>query len=43
VSPGLGLFLMFVFGLGTLYYQIQLNKIVDMYRAPQGSQIPLYA
>jgi hypothetical protein len=41
-SPGLGLFLMFVFGLGTLYYQIQLNKIVDVYRVPEGSQILLY-
>lgn len=41
-SAGLGLFLMFVFGLGTLYYQMQLNKIVDAYRVPEGTQIPLY-
>jgi hypothetical protein len=41
-SPGLGCFLMLVFGIGTLYYQIQLNKIVDAYAVPEGAQIPLY-
>lgn len=37
-----GLLLMFVFGLGTLYYQAELNKIVDRYKVPEGTQIPLY-
>ncbi|MEA5360091.1 DUF4234 domain-containing protein [Amycolatopsis sp., V23-08] len=41
-SAGLGCFLMLVFGLGTLYYQLELNKITDAHRVPPGSQIPLY-
>jgi hypothetical protein len=43
-SPGLGVLLMIVFGLGTLYYQIQLNKIVEAYgtACAPGTQIPLY-
>ncbi|MGH3931327.1 MAG: DUF4234 domain-containing protein [Pseudonocardiaceae bacterium] len=41
-SALVGLLLMFVFGLGTLYYQAELNKIVDRYQAPEGTQIPLY-
>jgi hypothetical protein len=41
-SGGVGLLLMFVFGLGTLYYQAELNKIVNAYGAPEGTQIPLY-
>jgi hypothetical protein len=42
-SAGLGLLLMFVFGLGTLYYQAELNKISHSYGAttPPGSLVPL--
>ncbi len=39
----IGLLLMFVFGLGTLYYQFELNKIVEAYGVPEGTQIPLHA
>jgi hypothetical protein len=44
-SPGVGLLLMFCFGLGTLYYQSELNKVTDSYgpTTPAGTQIPLYA
>ncbi|WP_052583937.1 DUF4234 domain-containing protein [Saccharomonospora iraqiensis] len=41
-TPVIGLLLMFVFGLGTLYYQLELNKITDAYQAPAGQQIPLW-
>ncbi|WP_026455297.1 DUF4234 domain-containing protein [Saccharomonospora iraqiensis] len=41
-SPVVGLLLMFVFGLGILYYQVELNKITDAYQAPAGQQIPLW-
>ncbi|HET7385036.1 MAG TPA: DUF4234 domain-containing protein [Nocardioidaceae bacterium] len=43
-SGGIGVLLMFVFGLGTLYYQSELNKIVDRYgpTTPSGTQVPLY-
>lgn len=41
-SGGIGLLLMFVFGLGTLYYQDGLNKIVNAYGVPEGTQIPLH-
>lgn len=42
-SGGIGVLLMFVFGLGTLYYQSELNKIVDRYGpTPPGNQVPLY-
>jgi len=41
-SGGLGVFLMLIFGVGTLYYQIELNKVVDAYGAPEGQQVPLY-
>lgn len=37
-----GLLLMFVFGLGTLYYQLELNKVVQSYGVPEGAQIALY-
>lgn len=43
-SGGIGLLLMFVFGLGTLYYQIELNRVSRAYgesTAP-GTTIPLY-
>ncbi|HEY4017250.1 MAG TPA: DUF4234 domain-containing protein [Pseudonocardiaceae bacterium] len=42
-SPAAGTLLMLVFGVGTLYYQNQLNLIIDRYQAPEGTQIPLYA
>ena len=42
-SPALGIVLMFAFGLHTLYYQAELNKIVDHYRVPEGSQVTLAA
>jgi hypothetical protein len=43
-SAGVGLLLMFVFGLGILYYQSELNKVTGSYAgAPVGAQIPLYA
>jgi hypothetical protein len=38
----LGLLLMFVFGLGTLYYQLELNKIVQSYGLPEGTRISLF-
>jgi hypothetical protein len=42
-SAAVGLLLMFVFGLGVLYYQVQLNRIVDAYRVPAGTQVLLRA
>jgi hypothetical protein len=39
-SGGLG-FLLGIFGFGTLYYQIELNKVADRYGAPAGTQVPL--
>jgi len=42
-SGGIGVLLIFVFGLQPLYYQVQLNKIVAANPvAPEGAQIPLY-
>ncbi|MCO5993421.1 DUF4234 domain-containing protein [Actinoallomurus rhizosphaericola] len=42
-SGGLG-FLLGIFGFGMLYYQIELNKVVDRYEgAPAGAQVPLAA
>lgn len=36
--------LWFVFGLNTLYMQIELNKVVDRYpQATPGTQVPLFA
>lgn len=43
-SGGVGVLLMFVFGLGTLYFQSELNKVTNSYgesTAP-GSTVPLY-
>jgi hypothetical protein len=43
-SGGIGFLLMFVFGLGTLYYQSELNKVSGSYgegTAP-GTTVPLY-
>ena len=42
-SGGIG-FLLGVIGFGVLYYQIQLNKVVDHYGAtPPGQQVSLAA
>ncbi|MFC5754491.1 DUF4234 domain-containing protein [Actinomadura rugatobispora] len=42
-SGGLG-FLLGIFGFGVLYYQLQLNKIVDRYGdVPEGQQVSLAA
>lgn len=40
-SSGLGLVLCFVFGLQVLYYQSELNKIVEAYDVPEGTPINL--
>ncbi len=43
-SPVVGLLLMLVFGLGTLYYQSELNKVVERYPgAAPGVMVPLFA
>ncbi|GIH93408.1 DUF4234 domain-containing protein [Planobispora siamensis] len=43
-SGGLGLLLFFVFGLGVLYYQSELNKVVRANETtPPGHEVPLYA
>jgi hypothetical protein len=43
-SPALCWVLWFVFGLNTLYMQMELNKVVDRYpQASPGVQVPLYA
>jgi hypothetical protein len=42
-SGGMG-FLLGIFGFGVLYYQIQLNKVVDRYgETPAGQQVSLVA
>jgi hypothetical protein len=44
--PVFGLLLTFVFGLNTLYYQVELNKVVDAYggkATPPGTVVPLRA
>ena len=40
-NPVVGLLLCFVFGLQSLYYQAELNRIVDAYGAPERSQVAL--
>ncbi|MGZ4744036.1 MAG: DUF4234 domain-containing protein [Oryzihumus sp.] len=42
-SPALGIVLVFVLGLHTLYYQSELNKIVDRYGVPPGAPVSLAA
>ncbi|MFI9718592.1 DUF4234 domain-containing protein [Streptomyces sp. NPDC052396] len=43
-SGGLGLFLVFIFGTHSVYYQSELNKVVDHYgQVPPGTQVPLAA
>jgi hypothetical protein len=44
--PLFGMLLLLVFGLGTLYFQMELNKVVDRYggsATPPGTTVPLYA
>lgn len=41
-SAVIGMLLMLVFSLGTLYYQLEMNKITDVYRVPEGTQVSLY-
>jgi hypothetical protein len=42
-SGGLG-FILGLFGFGVLYYQIELNKVIDRYNgATEGAQVPLAA
>lgn len=38
----LGLLLVFIFGTHTLYYQVELNKIVAVNAVPEGTQVPLW-
>ncbi|MEV8609495.1 DUF4234 domain-containing protein [Amycolatopsis sp. NPDC051373] len=40
-SPAAGMLLMLVCGVGILYYQVELNKVVAAYGAPAGQQIQL--
>jgi Domain of unknown function (DUF4234) len=42
-SPVVGLLLMFVFGSGTVYYQYELNRVVDVYQVEPGTQVALFA
>lgn len=42
-SPTLAWLLLFVFGLNSLYLQVELNKVVDRYAGtPVGTPVPLY-
>lgn len=41
-SPGIGMVLMLVFGVGILYYQIELNKVVHHCDVPEGQQVSLW-
>jgi hypothetical protein len=44
--PIIGLLLTFAFGLNTLYYQVELNKVVDAYggkATTPGTVVPLRA
>jgi len=40
----IGMLLMLVLGLGTLYYRIELNRVHDVYgqNTPAGTSVPLY-
>jgi len=42
-SAGIGLLLCFLLGLHTLYYQAELNKVVDSYGAPKAPRWPYAA
>lgn len=41
-SPGIGLLLVFAFGAQTLYYQMELNKVINAYEVAEGQQVPLW-
>jgi hypothetical protein len=42
-NPIVGLLLWFVFGIGVLYYQSELNKVIDLHpNVPEGDRVPLY-
>jgi hypothetical protein len=42
-SPAAAWLLWFVFGLNSLYLQVELNKVVDRYAgAPAGTTVPLF-
>jgi hypothetical protein len=41
-SGVLGVVLVFVFGTHSLYYQIEINKIVAVNDVPEGTQVPLW-
>lgn len=40
-NPWIGFVLLFIFGLTPLYYQMELNKIVDRYGEPEGTPVTL--
>jgi len=40
-NPWIGLALVFVFGLSTLYYQFELNKVVDHLGVAEGEKVSL--
>nr|WP_232328245.1 DUF4234 domain-containing protein [Kibdelosporangium sp. MJ126-NF4]CEL19220.1 Basic proline-rich protein precursor [Kibdelosporangium sp. MJ126-NF4]CTQ94980.1 Basic proline-rich protein precursor [Kibdelosporangium sp. MJ126-NF4] len=40
-SPAVGTLLMLVFGLGILYYQMQLNRIPERYNVSEGAEVQL--
>jgi len=42
-NPVIGLLLSFLVGANIIYYQVELNKIVDRYGAPEGTQVQLAA
>jgi hypothetical protein len=42
IEPVVGLLLMFVFGLHTLYLQSHLNRIWDRYLSPASAQPGIY-
>jgi hypothetical protein len=42
-NPWIGFLLLFLFGLTPLYYQMELNKIVDHYGLPEGAPVILAA
>lgn len=40
-SGGLGLLFVLLFGVWPMYYQAELNKVIDHYNAPEGTQVAL--
>jgi hypothetical protein len=40
-AAAFGFILLFVFGLTPLYYQIELNKVVERYGVPEGAPVAL--